>query len=182
MAGPSIGTWVKVKTKTGLTPRVIPNKDGGGQYSQGQVITQSEFNELRQKRAGRLREKQSSPSKSATQFSNSNLFQYKDGTEVELVYQKKPIWDNQVGNTGYREIDAYTLSIKPKGGLKFKSLSVETRSREAIDNVIKGLESEHGKIIGADKFENVYEVVRSKKGRMLKTPRLERKQEISRLE
>ena len=56
MAGPSIGVWVKVKTKSGVTPRVIPNKDGGGQYSQGQVITQSEFNELRQKRNQRLQE------------------------------------------------------------------------------------------------------------------------------
>jgi hypothetical protein len=57
MAGPGIGVWVKVKTKSGVTPRVIPNKDGGGQYSQGQVITQSEFNELRQKRAERLQQK-----------------------------------------------------------------------------------------------------------------------------
>jgi hypothetical protein len=58
MAGPGIGVWVKVKTKSGVTPRVIPNKDGGGQYSQGQVITQSEFNELRQKRAERLQGEQ----------------------------------------------------------------------------------------------------------------------------
>jgi hypothetical protein len=41
MAGPSIGTWVKVRSKSGgTTPRVLAKKFGGGAYQQGQVITQ----------------------------------------------------------------------------------------------------------------------------------------------
>lgn len=52
MAGPSIGTWVKVRNKSGrLTARVIPNKFGGGSYQQGEVITQSEFQKVQEKRA-----------------------------------------------------------------------------------------------------------------------------------
>jgi hypothetical protein len=34
-----------------MTARVIANKFGGGSYSQGQVITQSEYNAYKQKRA-----------------------------------------------------------------------------------------------------------------------------------
>lgn len=52
MAGPSIGTWVKVKNKSGrTTARVIANKFGGGAYSQGEVISQSEYNDYKAKRA-----------------------------------------------------------------------------------------------------------------------------------
>ena len=52
MAGPSIGTWVKVRNKSGrMTARVIANKFGGGSYEQGQVITQSEYNAYKEKRA-----------------------------------------------------------------------------------------------------------------------------------
>lgn len=51
MAGPSIGTWVKVRNKSGrMTSRVIPNKFGGAKYEQGQVITQSEYNAYKAKR------------------------------------------------------------------------------------------------------------------------------------
>ena len=52
MAGPSIGTWVKVRNKSGrTTARVIAKKFGGGSYSQGEVITQSEYNSYKDKRA-----------------------------------------------------------------------------------------------------------------------------------
>ena len=51
MAGPNIGTWVKVK---GVGTKLISNKDGDRNYTQGQTITQSEFQDLRQKRAERL--------------------------------------------------------------------------------------------------------------------------------
>lgn len=55
MAGPSIGTWVKVKNKSGrLTARVIPNKFGGGGYSQGEVITQSEFQKVQKERVSQM--------------------------------------------------------------------------------------------------------------------------------
>lgn len=62
MAGPSIGTWVKVKGKSGkTTAKVIPIKFGGGSYSQGEVITQSEFKKVQQARA----EAKQQPSKSS---------------------------------------------------------------------------------------------------------------------
>lgn len=52
MAGPSIGTWVKVRNKSGrTTARVIAKKFGGGAYEQGQVITQSEYNAYKERRA-----------------------------------------------------------------------------------------------------------------------------------
>lgn len=52
MAGPSIGTWVKVRSKSGgTTPRVLAKKFGGGAYQQGQVITQSEYNSYKKDRA-----------------------------------------------------------------------------------------------------------------------------------
>jgi hypothetical protein len=52
MAGPSIGTWVKVRGKSGgTTPRVLAKKYGGGAYEQGQVITQSEYNAYKERRA-----------------------------------------------------------------------------------------------------------------------------------
>jgi hypothetical protein len=52
MAGPSIGTWVKVRSKSGgTTPRVLAKKFGGGEYQQGQVITQSEYESYKKQRA-----------------------------------------------------------------------------------------------------------------------------------
>jgi hypothetical protein len=52
MAGPSIGTWVKVRSKSGgTTPRVLAKKFGGGAYQQGQVITQSEYESYKRQRA-----------------------------------------------------------------------------------------------------------------------------------
>jgi len=52
MAGPSNGTWVKVKNKSGrTTARVLAKKYGGGSYQQGEVITQSEYNAFKEKRA-----------------------------------------------------------------------------------------------------------------------------------
>jgi hypothetical protein len=51
MAGPSIGTWVKVRNKSGrTTARVIANKFGGG-HKRGEVITQSEYNAYKKDRA-----------------------------------------------------------------------------------------------------------------------------------
>jgi hypothetical protein len=52
MAGPSIGTWVKVRSKSGgTTPRVLAKKFGGGEYRQGEVITQSEYQDYKKVRA-----------------------------------------------------------------------------------------------------------------------------------
>lgn len=49
MAGPSIGTWVKVKNKSGrMTARVIP-KIWGATPPKGAVITQSQYLEAKQK-------------------------------------------------------------------------------------------------------------------------------------
>lgn len=64
MAGPSIGTWVKVKNKSGrMTARVLAKKFGGGEYEQGQVITQSEYQSFQKKRAEAIASE--SPSKTA---------------------------------------------------------------------------------------------------------------------
>jgi len=47
MAGATIATWVKVRTKTGLTSRPISHKyEGGAGFEKGQVITQSEYNAI----------------------------------------------------------------------------------------------------------------------------------------
>jgi len=52
MAGPSIGTWVKVRNKSGrMTAKVLAKKYGGGSYQQGEVITQSEYQSFQKKRA-----------------------------------------------------------------------------------------------------------------------------------
>lgn len=47
MAGATVATWVKVRTKTGLTSRPISHKyEGGANYEKGQTITQSEYNAI----------------------------------------------------------------------------------------------------------------------------------------
>jgi hypothetical protein len=53
MAGPSIGTWVKVRSKSGgTTPRVLANKYGGKWWAkQGEVITQSRYEQYKKLRA-----------------------------------------------------------------------------------------------------------------------------------
>lgn len=48
MAGTTVATWVKVKTKTGFTARPISHKyEGGASFEPGQVITQSEYQKLK---------------------------------------------------------------------------------------------------------------------------------------
>lgn len=55
MAGATVATWVKVRTKTGLTSRPISHKyEGGANYEKGQVITQSEFNEIKASRGEKV--------------------------------------------------------------------------------------------------------------------------------
>lgn len=48
MAGTTVATWVKVKTKSGFTSRPISHKyEGGASYEPGQVITMSEYQKLK---------------------------------------------------------------------------------------------------------------------------------------
>lgn len=48
MAGATVATWVKVKTKSGLTSRPISHEyEGGSGYEPGQVITMSEYQKLK---------------------------------------------------------------------------------------------------------------------------------------
>ena len=55
MAGTTVATWVKVKTKTGLTSRPISHKyEGGANYEKGQIITQSEYEAIKGKRGGSI--------------------------------------------------------------------------------------------------------------------------------
>ena len=51
MAGATVATWVKVRTKSGLTARPISHKyEGGANYEKGQVITQSEYEAIKANR------------------------------------------------------------------------------------------------------------------------------------
>jgi len=51
MAGATVATWVKVRTKTGLTSRPISHKyEGGAGFEKGQVITQSEYEAIKANR------------------------------------------------------------------------------------------------------------------------------------
>lgn len=75
MAGPSIGTWVKVRNKSGrTTARVIAKKFGGGSYSQGEVITQSEYNSYKDKRADAMKAEASGGGGQARQDKNPQTF------------------------------------------------------------------------------------------------------------
>jgi len=70
MAGATVATWVKVRTKTGLTSRPISHKyEGGANYEKGQVITQSEYNDIKANRGEKvssLKEKSTESSLEAT--------------------------------------------------------------------------------------------------------------------
>ena len=55
MAGATVATWVKVRTKTGFTSRAISHKyEGGANYEKGQVIAQSEYEAIKGKRGGSI--------------------------------------------------------------------------------------------------------------------------------
>ena len=55
MAGATVATWVKVKTKSGLTSRPISHKyENGASYAPGQAITQSEYNEIKANRSEKV--------------------------------------------------------------------------------------------------------------------------------
>jgi hypothetical protein len=55
MAGATIATWVKVRTKTGLTSRPISHKyEGGANYAPGQTITQSEYDTIKANRGEKV--------------------------------------------------------------------------------------------------------------------------------
>ena len=57
MAGATVATWVKVRTKTGLTSRPISHKyEGGAGFEKGQTITQSEYNEIKANRSQKVQE------------------------------------------------------------------------------------------------------------------------------
>ena len=51
MAGATVATWVKVRTKSGVTARPISHKyEGGADYEKGQIITQSEYEAIKANR------------------------------------------------------------------------------------------------------------------------------------
>ena len=54
MAGATVATWVKVRTKNGLKSMPISLKDGGGNFIKGQTITESELREVLKKKGDRL--------------------------------------------------------------------------------------------------------------------------------
>jgi hypothetical protein len=55
MVGATVATWVKVKTKTGLTSRPISHKhEGGAGFEKGQVITQSEYDTIKANRSEKV--------------------------------------------------------------------------------------------------------------------------------
>jgi hypothetical protein len=73
MAGPSIGTWVKVRSKSGgTTPRVLAKKYGGGAYQQGQVITQSEYESYKKQRAEGMKAEEASPQRTGRSNPTAN--------------------------------------------------------------------------------------------------------------
>jgi hypothetical protein len=80
MAGPSIGTWVKVRNKSGrTTARVIANKFGGGSYQQGQVITQSEYNSYKERRAKGMKAQSGSASGGGTPTRKERIQEIRGG-------------------------------------------------------------------------------------------------------
>lgn len=67
MAGTTVATWVKVKTKTGMTARPISHKyEGGAGYDPGQVITQSEYEKLKAEGNKNRENAKAQPSQSAS--------------------------------------------------------------------------------------------------------------------
>lgn len=77
MAGTTVATWVKVKTKTGMTSRPISHKyEGGAGYSPGEVITQSEYEKL--KAEGNKNREQSKSEKSETAIAGNAKAQNKN--------------------------------------------------------------------------------------------------------
>jgi hypothetical protein len=99
MAGPSIGTWVKVKNKSGrMTARVIPNKYGGGSYSQGQVITQSEFQKVQERRAEAKKAKGEEPANKVVKFESTQRYldQGKVGKAIKKWSDDNKKWMEKV--------------------------------------------------------------------------------------
>lgn len=123
MAGPSIGTWVKVKNKSGrTTARVLAKKYGGGSYQQGEVITQSEYNAFKEKRA-EAKSQETARSVTAEVVTDpprrkSRFKQLMD--DVDNLYKGEQDLDNRIMDTvvSAGRVYAQTLAdagVKPSG-------------------------------------------------------------------
>lgn len=100
MAGPSIGTWVKVRNKSGrTTARVIAKKFGGGSYSQGEVITQSEYNSYKDKRAEGMKAEASGGGGGGRQARQNRINEIRDN----------------IGTEAGKKIDSIRADMKKKG-------------------------------------------------------------------
>lgn len=118
MAGPSIGTWVKVKNKSGrTTARVLAKKYGGGSYQQGEVITQSEYNAFKEKRA-EAKSQETARSVTAEVVTDpprrkSRFKQLMD--DVDNLYKGETNLDNRVTDTMARAGRVYSQSLSDAG-------------------------------------------------------------------
>jgi len=85
MAGPSIGTWVKVRNKSGrMTAKVLAKKYGGGSYQQGEVITQSEYRSFQKKRAEAIADSEPRPSPGNAVQSDKKASQPKSNSRKDV--------------------------------------------------------------------------------------------------
>lgn len=118
MAGPSIGTWVKVRGKSGgTTPRVLAKKYGGGSYQQGEVITQSEYESYKKQRA-EAKSEETARSVTAEVVTEqprrrSRFKQLMD--DVDNLYRGETDLDNRVMDTMARAGRAYSQTIADAG-------------------------------------------------------------------
>jgi len=114
MAGPSIGTWVKVKNKSGrMTARVLAKKFGGGEYEQGQVITQSEYQSFQKKRAEAIAQDSKGKKKDDSLPSKFSLSDYADPFLLDTV----AITSNKKSKMSSAEVDKMADALLAGGGI-----------------------------------------------------------------
>jgi hypothetical protein len=126
MAGPSIGTWVKVRSKSGgTTPRVLAKKYGGGAYDQGEVITQSEYEKYKQNRAS---QRDSEFSDGTGGKATVSTARYRKGNQGLVVVQNNSRWQGELGRLAENLGGKYThrekgYVLSPTATKRFRELA-----------------------------------------------------------
>lgn len=126
MAGPSIGTWVKVRNKSGrMTARVIAKKFGGGAYEQGEVITQSQYEKYKQNRAS---QRDSEFSDNTGERATVSTARYRKGNQGLVVIQNDSKFKGKLGRLAENLGGKYThrekgYVLSPTATKRFRELA-----------------------------------------------------------
>lgn len=132
MAGPSIGTWVKVRNKSGrMTARVIANKFAERNYKKGEVVLQSEYNAYLDKRDRDKTTQSLSKSSAVNEPGPTGKFQKRAFNMTGAKGQKIPVNGMVSGQIGIHELDNGTIAVThlPTGAGVFQFNTSSTMSK-----------------------------------------------------